>query len=582
MTERLMVGAVAYDPKVVPIWEGIREYFRGAPVEMDFVLFSNYEAQVEALLAGQIDIAWNTNLAYVRVHRARRASRVARDARHRRRVLHDAGGPARRPRLDATACEARPWRSGARTRRRRRSCRSTTSRARGSCPASMSQLLRFDSDVGKHGDTGRSEREALEAVLDGRADAAAVGAASWDVLVRAGEVPPGEVAPFWTSPGVLALQLHRAADAGSTGRGRLDRSSASDGLDEPGPSADPRARGAPRMGRSAARRVSRPVRSRRGAGDLAGVVTGSEPAAIFDAEDLDLAGGLAFVLDVLLSDVGVGDTVEIHSRNAGLVHELPGWARGTGNVLIAREPEGDGAIYRIRRGERAALLFRDRPELGVAVPDRRDGFGTREWLLGTAAAIPERADPATGFAPRGAEVEPGAPRFPFTLTERDRVWATNVASLYDQATAQQWDASTDIRVGRVARPAEPPGAGRRAGDDPPRRERVRGAVRARSIHPEDPSALHRGRAVPVHADRRRGPAHRGVHEAGAGRRRGSRTIGGDHPGVAEVAARAGGFLPGVVPTVRPRRGCVPGLSLVRGAIRAGPRDRRHRASGSDR
>ena len=102
-------------------------------------------------------------------------------------------------------------------------------------------------------------------------------------------------------------------------------------------------------------------------------------------------------------------------------------------------------------GERAALLFRDRPELGVAVPDRRDGFGTRDWLLGTAAAIPDRADPATGFAPRGAEVEPGAPRFPFTLTERDRVWATNVASLYDQATAQQWDASTRHPVGRVAR-----------------------------------------------------------------------------------------------------------------------------------
>ena len=31
MTQELMVGAVAYDQKVVPIWEGIREYFRGAP-----------------------------------------------------------------------------------------------------------------------------------------------------------------------------------------------------------------------------------------------------------------------------------------------------------------------------------------------------------------------------------------------------------------------------------------------------------------------------------------------------------------------------------------------------------------------
>jgi hypothetical protein len=113
--------------------------------------------------------------------------------------------------------------------------------------------------------------------------------------------------------------------------------------------------------------------------------------------------------------------------------------------LVASEPDGAGRSYRIRRGERASLMFRDRPELGVEVPDRRDGFGTRDWLIGSAARIQERADPATGFAPRGADVEAGAPAFPFTLNERDRVWAANVASLYDQATAQQWDASTDIR-----------------------------------------------------------------------------------------------------------------------------------------
>ena len=29
-TSKLMIGAVAYDPKVVPIWEGIREYFDDA------------------------------------------------------------------------------------------------------------------------------------------------------------------------------------------------------------------------------------------------------------------------------------------------------------------------------------------------------------------------------------------------------------------------------------------------------------------------------------------------------------------------------------------------------------------------
>jgi ABC-type phosphate/phosphonate transport system substrate-binding protein len=58
MSDVVKVGAVAYDPKVVPIWEGMRDYFREAGVPTDYVLFSNYEAQVDALFGGVIDIAW--------------------------------------------------------------------------------------------------------------------------------------------------------------------------------------------------------------------------------------------------------------------------------------------------------------------------------------------------------------------------------------------------------------------------------------------------------------------------------------------------------------------------------------------
>src|SRR5215470_15498877 len=65
----ILLGAVAYDGKVVSIWEGIRNHFQEQGVPMDFALFSNYERQVEALLAGFIDIAWNAPLAHVRVQR---------------------------------------------------------------------------------------------------------------------------------------------------------------------------------------------------------------------------------------------------------------------------------------------------------------------------------------------------------------------------------------------------------------------------------------------------------------------------------------------------------------------------------
>ena len=60
------MGAVAYDPKVVTIWEGFKPYFekRGAPI--DYVLYSSYDAQVEANLAGEIEVAWNSPLAWVK------------------------------------------------------------------------------------------------------------------------------------------------------------------------------------------------------------------------------------------------------------------------------------------------------------------------------------------------------------------------------------------------------------------------------------------------------------------------------------------------------------------------------------
>ena len=68
-----ILGAVAYAPKVVTIWEGFKEYFRRENFEFDFILYSNYEKQVEAQFENSIDIAWNSPLAWVRAERMARA-----------------------------------------------------------------------------------------------------------------------------------------------------------------------------------------------------------------------------------------------------------------------------------------------------------------------------------------------------------------------------------------------------------------------------------------------------------------------------------------------------------------------------
>lgn len=69
----LIMGAVAYAPKVVTIWEGFKAFFAQHGLAFDYLLYSNYERQVEAQFDGSIHLAWNSPLAWVRAERIARA-----------------------------------------------------------------------------------------------------------------------------------------------------------------------------------------------------------------------------------------------------------------------------------------------------------------------------------------------------------------------------------------------------------------------------------------------------------------------------------------------------------------------------
>src|SRR5271166_2544623 len=62
------IGAVAYAPSAVTVFENVRRYFANHGMPVDYVLYSNYDALVEALHKGQVDIAWNTPLAHAQYH----------------------------------------------------------------------------------------------------------------------------------------------------------------------------------------------------------------------------------------------------------------------------------------------------------------------------------------------------------------------------------------------------------------------------------------------------------------------------------------------------------------------------------
>ena len=97
MSKTLMLGAVAYDPKVVTIWEGFRAWFAQHDLDFDFILYSNYEAQVAGHFAGHYDVAWNSPLAWIQAERVAKARGSAAPRRAARRLCVWTGVRRRTP-----------------------------------------------------------------------------------------------------------------------------------------------------------------------------------------------------------------------------------------------------------------------------------------------------------------------------------------------------------------------------------------------------------------------------------------------------------------------------------------------------
>jgi ABC-type phosphate/phosphonate transport system substrate-binding protein len=209
MTKTIWVGAVAYTPKVVTIWEGMRSYFRDeARLPVEVVLFLSYEAQVSALLGtpdeppSRIDIAWNTNLAFLQAEEwtGRRCRAVARrdsDLGWTTKFVSVAGGPI----SSLADLKGKTLALGSRDSGHAAILPVHFLEQQGLFEDRDYQTLRFNTDLGKHGDTGTSEVEVVRAVLDGRADAGAIGSPFWSTVVSEKLVPEGALRDLWTSPG---------------------------------------------------------------------------------------------------------------------------------------------------------------------------------------------------------------------------------------------------------------------------------------------------------------------------------------------------------------------------------------------
>jgi phosphonate transport system substrate-binding protein len=208
MSKTIWVGAVAYDPKVVTIWEGMRRYFHEeAHLPVEVVLFQSYETQVFALLAQpgeavpRIDIAWNTNLAYLQAdewsgHSCRAIAMRDTDLGWMTKIIAATGGPV----STLADLKNRTLALGSRDSGHAAILPVHFLEQQGMHEGRDYQTLRFDSDLGKHGDTGTSEVDVVRAVLDGRADAGAIGHPFWNTVRSERLVPEGGLTEIWSSP----------------------------------------------------------------------------------------------------------------------------------------------------------------------------------------------------------------------------------------------------------------------------------------------------------------------------------------------------------------------------------------------
>ncbi|MGV9791503.1 phosphate/phosphite/phosphonate ABC transporter substrate-binding protein [Streptomyces sp. NPDC003435] len=194
MTE-LVLGAVAYDPKVVTIWSGFRAWLRDQGLPFDFVLYAHYERQAEDLVDGRIDAAWDSPLAWLRTHRLA----AARGVEVRPLVMRDTDRDLTSVvvvRTDSTIREPADLKGKKVAVGAVDSPQSTLIPLQhladlGLVACTDFEVLRHDTGVGLHGDHIGGERDAARALMTGEADAACMIDSNHLLFGQEGTLPPG-------------------------------------------------------------------------------------------------------------------------------------------------------------------------------------------------------------------------------------------------------------------------------------------------------------------------------------------------------------------------------------------------------
>ncbi len=505
---------------------------RARRARFDYVLYSNYERQVEDLVDGRIDVAWNSPLAWVRARRLAAARGVTltplamrdTDCDLRSVIVVRADSPV----TSLADLAGRTVATGAVDSPQATLMPLSLLRSAGLAPGADVAVRRFDVGVGLHGDHIGGERDAARALVAGDR--------------RGGRGVHDRRATSCSSPARAALPAGavRVARADRALRPlHDDRGPVRGGARRVGPLgelllamdyADPAVR--PLLDLEGLKDWRPPGRTR-----LRPAGAAVDAAGFYDAGGRGDRGGLPalsrqrrarrprpdggghLLVPRALAGLGPGSgwRCRARTRRCGCT-----WGRGAGSTATG---------WWTTRGQRAG---------GAVSVVVRGSAGDRRWSgaerAGAAAGPPAARASRPGAWRRAARwSRPGGPPLGARWTERDRCGPTSRRSCTPRrrpASGTRPPPSTGPR-----RPSCPPrSSGRRPADDLSGGERAGRAHRPGAAARPSPSALPRGPAAARHPGRRRGPPHRGVHPAGPASG-GELGLVGGRPGLAPDPAR---------------------------------------------
>uniref|UniRef100_A0A7S0FD86 Thiamine pyrimidine synthase n=1 Tax=Pyrodinium bahamense TaxID=73915 RepID=A0A7S0FD86_9DINO len=191
-TPTIMVGCIDYCDQIRTIWDGMKQYFLKAGVDFDFVLFTSYERQVEALMGGFIDIAWNGPLAHVRTQKRTSNTSLSLGMRDvdcgfvTHIIVRKNAGIT-----DLSGLKDRRLAAGARD--SPQACILPMQYLKSErVPLDTLRVTFFDRDLGKHGDTAMGEVEVMNELAKGNFDAGFVSDLMWQRALSSGDVNGGK------------------------------------------------------------------------------------------------------------------------------------------------------------------------------------------------------------------------------------------------------------------------------------------------------------------------------------------------------------------------------------------------------